>query len=110
MLGTFKDARWWAVPAAAGVILAALYLLWAYQRSFHGPVTEANRSFPELKLSEAFVMAPLIGLIIFLGVYPKPVLDRIEPSAHALVVHVDRATHDHPGSVPTPQQASGGDR
>jgi NADH-quinone oxidoreductase subunit M len=110
LLGAFKDARWWAVPAAAGVILAALYLLWAYQRVFHGPVTEPNKSFRELKFSEGLVMAPLIALIVFCGVYPKPMLDRIEPSVKALVAHVDQASHSHPGLVPASQQAQGGDR
>ena len=72
--------RWWAVVAATGVILAALYLLWAYQRVFHGEPDEDNATFPDLKLTERLVMVPLIVLIVFLGVYPKPVLDRIEPS------------------------------
>ena len=80
LIGSFLTARWWAVVAATGVILAALYLLWAYQRVFHGEPDDANATFPELNLSEGLVMLPLVGLIVFLGVYPKPVLDRIEPS------------------------------
>jgi NADH-quinone oxidoreductase subunit M len=99
LIGTFLSHRWWAVVAATGVILAAVYLLWAYQRVFHGEPDEANKSFPELKLREALVMAPLIGLIVFLGVYPKPVLDRIAPSTKALIAHVDRATGHHPPAV-----------
>ena len=43
LIGSFLTARWWAVVAAAGVILAALYLLWAYQRVFHGEPDEENR-------------------------------------------------------------------
>ena len=50
LIGSFLTARWWAVVAATGVILAALYLLWAYQRVFHGEPDEDNRTFPELKL------------------------------------------------------------
>ena len=42
LLGTFLTRRWWAVVAATGVILAALYLLWAYQRVFHGEPDEDN--------------------------------------------------------------------
>ena len=42
LIGSFLSARWWAVAAAAGVILAALYLLWAYQRVFHGEPDDAN--------------------------------------------------------------------
>ena len=103
LLGSFLTQRWWAVVGASGVILAAVYLLWAYQRVFHGEPDEANSTFAELKLREALVMAPLIGLIVFLGVYPKPVLDRIEPSVKALVAHVE-ANSDHR----TPAVSTGG--
>ncbi len=101
LIGSFLTARWWVVVAATGVILAALYLLWAYQRVFHGEPDEANRTFPELKLKEAAVLLPFIGVIVFTGVYPKPVLDRIEPSVKALIAHV----HDKTGYVePQPEQ------
>ena len=52
LIGSFLTARWWTVVAAAGVILAALYLLWAYQRVFHGEADDDNRTFPELQLRE----------------------------------------------------------
>lgn len=94
LVGTFVSNRWWAVVAATGVIIAALYLLWAYQRAFHGEPSDANRTFPDLKLSEKLVVLPLIGLMVFLGVYPKPVLDRVEPSVRALVEHVEQHTDD----------------
>jgi NADH-quinone oxidoreductase subunit M len=92
LVGTFISYRWWAVVAATGVILAALYLLWAYQRAFHGEPDEANRSVPDLKLGEKLVIAPLIALIVFLGVYPKPVLDRIEPAVKRVLEHVEVST------------------
>src|SRR5438045_9264559 len=80
LIGSFLTRRWWTVVAAAGVILAALYLLWAYQRVFHGEPDEENASFREMKFTEGLVMAPLIALIVFLGVYRKPVLDRVQLS------------------------------
>src|SRR5206468_7571054 len=80
LLGSFVTRRWWTVVAASGVILAALYLLWAYQRVFHGEPDEANAATPDMNFSEFLVMVPLLAAIVFLGVYPKPVLDRIEPS------------------------------
>ena len=92
LIGSFLTARWWAVAAAAGVILAALYLLWAYQRVFHGEPDDENRSFRELTLREGMVLLPLIGLIVFIGVYPKPMLDRIEPSVTELIEHVESRT------------------
>ena len=88
LLGSFQTARWWTVVATAGVILAALYLLWAYQRVFHGEPDEENAKFPELRAKEAMVLLPFIAAIVFTGVYPKPLLDRIEPSVDALVAHV----------------------
>ncbi len=88
LIGSFLTRRWWAVVATVGVILAALYLLWAYQRVFHGEPDPDNEGVPDLRLTEGLVLAPLIALIVFLGVYPKPVLERIEPSVDALVTHV----------------------
>lgn len=90
LLGTFLAFEWWALIPTTGVILAALYLLWAYQRVFHGEPDEANSRFGDLKLTERLIMVPLVFLVVFLGVYPKPVLDRIEPSVNALVEHVER--------------------
>ena len=89
LVGSFLTRRWWAVAAGAGVILAALYLLWAYQRVFHGEPDEANADITDLTLHDRLVMAPLLGLIVFLGVYPKPVLERIEPAVDRLVSHIE---------------------
>jgi NADH-quinone oxidoreductase subunit M len=89
LIGSFPTRRWWTVVAAAGVILAALYLLWAYQRVFHGEPDEANQDFAEMSWKEGLVLAPLLGLILFLGVYPKPVLDRMEPAVERLITHVE---------------------
>lgn len=92
LIGAFPTARWWTVVAATGVILAALYLLWAYQRVFHGEPDEENSTFAELKLREGLVLAPFIAIIVFCGVYPKPMLDRIEPSVNALLDRVEVVT------------------
>jgi NADH-quinone oxidoreductase subunit M len=89
LVGSFLTRRWWTVVAAVGVILAALYLLWAYQRVFHGHIDEENEGFAEMSWKEGAVLAPLIGLIVFMGVYPKPVLDRMEPAVDRLIGHVE---------------------
>ncbi len=93
--GTFLTHRWWAVAATGGVVVAAAYFLWAYQRVFHGkaePVT-GEAPFAEMTWREALVLAPLVVLIVALGVYPQPVLERITPSVDALVLHVEQAAH-----------------
>ncbi|MGH9282112.1 MAG: complex I subunit 4 family protein, partial [Acidimicrobiales bacterium] len=92
LIGTFVTHRWWAVVGTAGVILAALYLLWAYQRVFHGTPTGDNVGLPDMTWREKAVMAPLVAMIVFLGVYPKPVLDRINPSVEAIVARVEETT------------------
>jgi len=102
LIGSFPTARWWTVVAATGVILAALYLLWAYQRVFHGEADEANRGFPEIRAREVAVLAPFIVAIVFTGIYPKPILERIEPAVVSLVQHVESRsgfTEPIPGSV-----------
>jgi len=94
LIGAFPTARWWVVVGTTAVILAALYLLWAFQRVFQGEPDEANRTVPDLTMRERAVIAPLLLLIVALGVYPKPLLDRIEPSATELVRHVQENS-DH---------------
>ncbi len=100
LLGSFTAHRWWAVVAASGVIIAALYLLWAYQRVFHGTPEGDNATMRDLTFREGCVLAPLVVGIIFLGIYPKPVLDRIEPSVVSLVEHIER--HDPDFHEPSP--------
>jgi NADH-quinone oxidoreductase subunit M len=89
LIGSFLSVPWYAGIAATGVILAALYLLWAYQRVFHGEPGEDDKSFAELRVREALVLVPFLAIIVFLGVYPKPMLDRIEPAVADLIEHVE---------------------
>ncbi|HLI14498.1 MAG TPA: NADH-quinone oxidoreductase subunit M [Acidimicrobiales bacterium] len=113
LLGVFQVHRYYAVAAVVGVVVAAVYLLWAYQQVFHGPrpaVVEAPGAAParfrELTWREGLVLLPLLGAIVFLGVYPKPVLDRITPSVSRVVAHVQAAA---PATARTPV-ATGGSR
>jgi len=109
LIGSFETARWWTVVAATGVILAALYLLWAYQRVFHGEPDEANAGFPEMKLREGALIMVFIAIIGFTGLYPKPMLDRIEPSVDKLVAHVEsKSDFAAPDAVvPAPHSSEG---
>jgi NADH-quinone oxidoreductase subunit M len=86
LLGAFLANRVYAVLAVGGVILGAVYLLWAYQRMWHGPLErEENRALPDLTGREWAILAPLVAAIIVLGLFPRPVLDRVEPSAQRVV-------------------------
>ncbi len=102
LIGSFETRRWWTVVAAVGVILAAVYLMWAYQRVFHGEPTQADRETKDLRYKERLVLVPFVVAIVALGVYPKPVLDRIEPAAQALITHIA----EHSDFVP-PELATG---
>ena len=81
LLGAFRAHPAWAAWAALGVILSAVYMLWMFQRVMFGPVThEENRTLTDLTLRERLVFAPLIVLIVWMGVMPQPFLDRMQPS------------------------------
>jgi NADH-quinone oxidoreductase subunit M len=88
LIGTFATHAWWAVVASFGVVAAALYLLWAYQRVFHGRAQGVNATLADVTTSERWVMVPVILIIVVLGVFPQPVLSRISPSVQQLIVHV----------------------
>jgi NADH-quinone oxidoreductase subunit M len=90
LLGAFLSSRWYAVVAATGVILAAVYLLWAVQRAFTGEPDDKNSATRDIGFREICTVAPLLGLSLFLGFYPKPVLDRLEPSVTRLVNQVEQ--------------------
>jgi NADH-quinone oxidoreductase subunit M len=108
LIGTFVTHRWWAVVATGGVVLAAIYMLWAYQQAFHHAPDPAHAQTPAIGWREGAVVAPLVILIIFLGVYPKPVLARITPSVDLLVRHVDQATDKKQPAVATGAASASG--
>lgn len=107
LFGTFVVHRWWAIVAATGVILAAIYLLWMYQRMFFGPLDKAeNEKLHDVTPTELVVLVPLMVLMLVLGIYPKPMLDRIEPSAHAIVTVVEEGTAGTDQAYVEPEQTS----
>ena len=91
LLGSFKPYPVFTIFATTGVIFAAAYLLWAIQRIIFNPLDKpANEHIPDLNRRELLLMAPLVAVIIWLGVYPAPVLKRMETAAQALVTRVER--------------------
>jgi NADH-quinone oxidoreductase subunit M len=89
LLGTFLSDRPWAIVAAIGVILAAVYMLWSFQRAFMGKPAGENLKIRDVNFREILVVVPLIALSLFLGLYPKPALDRIEPTAKRTIVNLE---------------------
>ncbi len=91
LVGTFVTHRWWAVVATVVVITSAIYLLWAYQRVFHGRVLNpANETVRDISWREIGAVTPLLAAIVFLGVYPRPFLDRVTPSVNYLLNRVEQ--------------------
>ncbi|WP_137994027.1 NADH-quinone oxidoreductase subunit M [Streptomyces vilmorinianum] len=80
LVGTFARYPVAGIIATTGIVLAALYTLVLYQRTMTGPVTEKVRTMPDLRVRELVVVAPLIALLIFLGVFPKPLTDIVNPA------------------------------
>jgi NADH-quinone oxidoreductase subunit M len=93
LLGSYLSFPTYAVIAAVGVVLAAIYMLWAYERVFTGPIThEENSTLTDLGFREIAILVPMAVLIVFLGVYPKPALDRIEPSVELILDRIESTT------------------
>jgi NADH-quinone oxidoreductase subunit M len=91
--GAFQANKLWAVLASLGVIFAAAYLLWLYQRTMLGEVTlEANRKLRDLSPREWAVFLPLIAWAFWIGVYPKQHFDVIEKPVQAIVERVSKST------------------
>ena len=126
LIGTFSRHPAWAIIATTGIVFAALYMLWIFQRTMTGPVrgaavigeqddgtpvqgsalsggalavttmpTRLKVRFGDLSKREIAVLTPLVVLVIFLGLYPKPVLDVINPTA-------ERTVHDSCHADPMP--------
>ena len=92
MLGAYLKIRLAVAFAVFGIILGALYMLYAYERVMFGPITKAvNETLTDLSWREIGVMVPLIALMLFMGFFPRPLLIRIEPSVNAMLSRVKTA-------------------
>ena len=101
LLGTFSVDRVLASIAIVGVILSAIYMLWSYQRAFQGPVIQRWASLPDLSWREGALVAPIVVAMLWIGLQPAPVLERLRPTAEQVS---DRLMDD----APTPDVAAAG--
>ncbi|MGW2562799.1 NADH-quinone oxidoreductase subunit M [Streptomyces sp. NPDC001514] len=90
LVGTFTRYPVVGIIATFGIVLAALYTLVLYQRTMTGPVKEEVRTLPDLRLRELLVVTPLIALLIFLGVYPKPLTEIVNPAVEHTMSDVQK--------------------
>ena len=93
LIGSYTTLPVLAIIAAAGVILAAIYLLWAYERVFTGiPEKEENLALTDLSAREVSLLAPLAVLVLVLGLYPNVLLDKIAPSTESVLDYIEAST------------------
>jgi len=86
LIGTFRVNSWVALLAATGVILGAVYMLYLYRRVIFGQLTKANlKTIADLNRREIAVFAPLVLIVIFMGVYPEPFLNVLHVSVENLI-------------------------
>ncbi|MBK8130553.1 MAG: hypothetical protein IPK53_17185 [bacterium] len=96
LLGTFASNTLYGVIATSGVILAAVYLLWMYQRVFYGKIVhDENQKLKDITAFEALPILVLIVLAIWIGVYPDPLLVRMEPSLQLILDRFQQGEFSH---------------
>ncbi len=90
LIGTFRVQPWIALAATSGVIFAAFYMLPMVQKTVFNALTKpANNAIPDLNAREVGLLLPLVLIIFWIGVYPRPFLDRMEPAVTRLVQQVE---------------------
>jgi len=90
LLGFYQVSPIMTILAGTSIIIGAIYMLAVYKKSFFGPVTnEANKTLKDLDSRETWSLVPLVLIVIWLGIYPKPVLEPIDNSVKAMLVFMD---------------------
>ena len=109
LAGTFQESHQYAFFAVWGVVLAAAYLLWLYQRVMLGEVKDDEiAGLKDLNLRESMTLIPLVIMAIVMGVYPKPFLEMIEEPVNAIVERVRPGYFDGSGVTPLPLPSTPG--
>ncbi len=98
LVGTFTKYKAAAVAATVGIILAAIYILWLYQRTMTGEPRRDSGPMPDLRPRELWAVGPLLALLIVFGVYPQPLLNIINPAVRQTMaaVHATDPVPPHP--------------
>ena len=84
-LGAFQSFRWIAIASTLGIVLTAGYMLWTLQRLFLGTLPEKWKTLPDINGRELFTLVPLAIIVIFLGIYPSPMIDMMTSAVNTLV-------------------------
>jgi len=99
LLGAFSVTPGWTAVAATGVILGAIYMLWMFRRVIFGPLSNPeNQRLEDLNGRELTILAPILLLILYMGVYPQPFLSRMQPAVELTLKRILTA----PPALPAP--------
>ncbi|WP_280338613.1 NADH-quinone oxidoreductase subunit M [Nocardia neocaledoniensis] len=101
LVGTFGKYKVAAVIATGALVLAAIYVLWMYQRMMTGPLKQGNENLRDLVPRELAVVVPLLVALLVLGFYPKPILDMVDPAVGHTLSTIGK--HDPAPTVPAPE-------
>lgn len=105
LLGFYKQSHILTLLAGVAIIVGAIYMLASYKKAFFGKVTnEANKNLPDINRRELVALVPLVIITVWLGVYPKPVLEPINNSVEAVVtlMHEKAITAEAKQRIPNP--------
>ena len=90
LIGFYQVSPIMTVLAGTSIIIGSVYMLTLFKKSFFGPVTkEENKTLKDLDAKETWSLVPLVAIVIWLGIYPKPILDPIDNSVKAMLNFMD---------------------
>ncbi|PNX46351.1 MAG: NADH-quinone oxidoreductase subunit M [Thermoplasmata archaeon M11B2D] len=110
LLGFYKQSHSYTLVAGTAIIVGAIYMLAAYKKAFFGEVVhEENKKLKDVNKTELFGLIPLVILAIWLGVYPKPVLEPINNSVESIVqlMHDKAQTEEAKARIPNLMGSAG---
>jgi NADH-quinone oxidoreductase subunit M len=114
LMGAFQSLRAHAVVATVGIVFAAIYMLWMFQRVMFGTIdNEKNRRLPDMSARELACTLPLLLFVFWIGLYPQTFLRKTEASVAALVARIGEKRQEAlaerpPGKTPPPRHAGAG--
>jgi NADH-quinone oxidoreductase subunit M len=101
IVGTFASSHVMGAIATTGALLAAIYLLWPFQRIFYGPLNEAHAHHPDMSRREWTYLTPVLALMLVIGLFPNLLMNSITPSVDRLLVRVGPTKVEPPVMIPT---------
>ncbi len=91
LIGFYKVSPIMTILAGTSIIVGSVYMLSLFKKSFFGPVTkEENKNLKDLDAKETWSLIPLVAIVVWLGIYPKPILDPIDNSVNRMLVFMEK--------------------